>query len=67
MKRFALLRLQHGANKVVFDCHAPDLAAAVKTFNRSFTGGKLDADGYEKIGDVTYCVAEYWDPFHTLP
>ncbi len=28
MKRYALLRLENNTNKVVFDCHASDLALA---------------------------------------
>lgn len=67
MKRFALLRLMHNANQVVFDTNAMTKADAIKTFNASLASGQiLDADGYLKLGDITLCVAEYFEPFHTI-
>lgn len=67
MKRYALLRLENGANKVLFDCHAPDKATAVQKFKNSIKGVTLDDDGYGTYHHVTFCVAEYFEPFHTLP
>ncbi len=66
MKRYALLRLESGANKVIFDCHAPDLFTAVETFKQHVTNVTLDKYGYGTLGAVSFCVAEYWEPFHTL-
>lgn len=66
MKRFAFLRLEHGGNKVIFDCNAPDLATAVKIIKEHVTNVTLDDDGYGKLGNVSFCVAEYWEPFYTL-
>jgi hypothetical protein len=66
MKRFAFLKLEHGGNKVVFDTNAPDLFAAVETFKQHVVNVDLDEYGYGKRGDVSYCVAEYWEPFHTV-
>jgi hypothetical protein len=69
MKRFALLRLENGANKVIFDCHAISVKAAAEAFNTHFTPAtpKLNDDGYAKLNNgVTICVAEYAEPFHTL-
>ncbi len=69
MKRFALLRLQHNANKVIFDINAPDLAAAIETANKSLTNVQLDKDGYGRIegsnefDHVTYCIAEYFSSY----
>lgn len=66
MKRYALLRLENNANKVIFDCNAPDLASAVETFKAHVTNVTLDEYGYGKLGNVSYCMAEYWEPFYTL-
>lgn len=66
MKRFALIRLESGANKVVFDCFATDLFDAVKQFKEHVTNVTLDQYGYGTVGAVSYCVAEYWEPFYTL-
>jgi len=66
MKRFAFLKLESGGNKVVFDTVAPDLFAAVETFKKSVTNVTLDKYGYGTLGAVSYCVAEYWEPFHTV-
>lgn len=66
MKRYALLRLENDTNKVVFDCHASDLASAVKTFQTQLPSVTLDKYGYAKFGDVSFCVAEYWELFCTL-
>ena len=66
MKRFALLRLENGGNKVIFDTKAPNLSAAVETFKKSVVGVDLDEHGYAKLGTVSFCVAKYLEPFHTL-
>jgi len=66
MKRFALLRLENGANKVIFDTKAPTLEAAVEHFRKCVTGINLDKHGYATMGMTSYCVAEYWEPFHTI-
>jgi hypothetical protein len=68
MKRFALLRLCHNSNKVVMDTVAADVKGAVKKFNPCLVNmPPLDEDGYAKGDDgVSYCVAEYFSPFHTI-
>lgn len=62
MKRYALLSLLHNANAVIGECVAPDLKTAVSQFQMMHPDLGLDKDGYAKDGDVTYCVAEYWNP-----
>jgi hypothetical protein len=66
MKRFALLRLKHNANQVIMDTNALTLSDAVKKLNPCIKGVQLDTDGYAKLGDVTLCVAEYFQPFCTV-
>lgn len=69
MKRFALLRLEHGSNKVIVDFTGTK-PAAIAAFNATFTPNtpKLDADGYAKVSEtVSLCVAEYHENFATLP
>ncbi len=68
MKRFALLRLHNNANTVIFDCYADTVLEAVKQFNPCLTNmPQLSDDGYCKVGDITFCVAEYHQSFATLP
>lgn len=73
MKRFALLRLENNANKVIFDCEAATQQEAIKVFNRSLdNNSQLNKDGYKLIwenssfGNVSLCAAEYFEPFHTV-
>ena len=69
MKRYALLRLQNNANMVIFECQAFCLTAAVAKFNETFTPttSLLNEHGYAKVSDtVSLCVAEYFEPFHSL-
>ena len=67
MKRFALLKLCAGGNKVIFDCHAKDVAGAAAKFNESRGDvPPLDSEGYSKIGDITFCVAEFFNPLYTV-
>ena len=69
MKRFALLRLENGANNVIFDCRAISVKMAAEIFNKHFTPTTppLNDEGYVKLDNgVTLCVAEYAEPFHTL-
>ena len=66
MKRFALLRLENGSNKVIFDTVATDLFAAVENFKEHVTNVTLDKYGYGTLGTVSFCVAEYYEPFHTV-
>lgn len=67
MKRFALIRLENGANKVIFDTEATDLFGAVENFKKSVTNVTLDKYGYGTVGTVSlFCVAEYFEPFHTV-
>lgn len=60
MKKFALLSLLHGANRVLADCYAKDLVGAVAQFQKSHPVLGLNAEGYAKNMDLTYCIAEYW-------
>ena len=66
MKRFAFLRLERGANKVIFDANATDSKHAIEQFNKSLAGIQLDMDGYAKLGDVTFCIAEYHEGFANI-
>ena len=66
MKRYALLRLESGANKVIFDTEAPDLFTAVEKLKKSVIGVTLDKYGYGTVGSVSFCVAEYFEPFLTV-
>jgi len=66
MKRYALLRLIHGANKVVMECQAASIKDAADIFRPCITNfPPLDADGYAKQGDVSLCVAEFFDPLQS--
>lgn len=62
MKRYALLSLLQNANRVIGECVAPDLQSAVNKFRAIHPALGLDKDGYAKNMDLTYCVAEYWNP-----
>jgi hypothetical protein len=67
MKRFALLRIEDKNNKVIFDCNAKDLASAVKIFNASMTNAQLNEEGYCTLSaTAALCVAEFFEPFHTI-
>lgn len=67
MKTFSLLRLEHGANKVIFTCSAPSVVLATKTFNERLSNVQLDEQGYAKISEtVSFCVAEHWEPLLKL-
>ena len=66
MKRYALLRLEHNANMVIFECHAVSVANAAGIFNNTFTSDTplFNEHGYAKVSDtVSLCVAEYFEPF----
>lgn len=70
MKRFALLRLEHNANKVIMDFTGTK-EQAIAAFNNIITGvadnQKLNADGYCKVSEtVTLTVAEYHENFQTI-
>jgi hypothetical protein len=67
MKRYAFLRLEHGANKVIFDVNAVDDKDAIEQFNECIVGSQLNEEGYAKLGDVTFCIAEYHENFATIP
>jgi len=62
MKRYALLSLLHNANKVIGECYAATKKEAVEKFQKTHPYCLLDDDGYAKNMDLTYCVAEYWNP-----
>lgn len=61
MKRFALLRLLYNANTTVGEVIAGNRQDAVKHF-QYMAPVTLDADGYAKVGEVSFCVAECFDP-----
>jgi len=54
VKRYALLRLESGANKVIFDTEAPDLFTAVEKFKGLVVGVTLDKYGYGTVGAVSF-------------
>ena len=60
MKKYALLSLLHGANKVLDECYAKSTAEAVGKFQRFWGGLNLNAEGYAKNMDITYCIAEFY-------
>ena len=67
MKRYALLRLQDGANQVIGDCGPCDFKTAVATFQKGCVNITLDDKGYAKLGDrISFCVAEYHESFCTM-
>lgn len=68
MKRYAFLRLENGANKVIADCGPCDFATALAKFRKMCINLTLDDSGYCKYTDtVSFCIAEYHDQFATLP
>lgn len=67
MKTYSLLRLENGANKVLFTTKSASVADAAKTFNKSVTGFQLDDNGYAKLNEtVSFCVAEHFEPCYEL-
>jgi len=60
MKKYALLSLLNGANKVIDECYARTMAEAIGKFQRAWAGLGLNAEGYAKNMDITYCIAEYY-------
>ena len=67
IKRFALLRLEYGSNKVVFD-FTGTFEQARQAFNKTLVGSPLlDEQGYCKVNEtVSLCMAEYHENFTTL-
>jgi len=64
MKKYALLRLENNANKVIDECLASCVATAATIFNSKHAGGEflLHYDGYYKTtSGITYCIAEYFN------
>ncbi len=68
MKRYALLKLQPAGfashNLVIAEHTAGSEALAIKHFQTIFTtkdGQTLDDNGYLKVGEVTFCIAEYFN------
>jgi hypothetical protein len=68
MKRYALLRLEHNSNKVIFECDAHTQAEAAEIFNKSIKPPhQLDSNGYCKVNETaSLCVAEFYEPFYTV-
>jgi hypothetical protein len=67
MKRFALLRLEHGSNKVIAD-FTGTLPDAIQAFRGIITNAPpLDDTGYCKVSEtVSLCVAEYHQQFCSI-
>jgi hypothetical protein len=60
MKKYALLSLLQNANRVIDECYAKDTTSAVAQFQKKHPVLGLDAHGYAKNMDISYCVAEYF-------
>jgi hypothetical protein len=67
MKRYAFLRLEYGANKVIADCGPCDFATALEKFRKMCINLTLDDSGYAKLGDTSFCIAEYHENFTSIP
>jgi len=68
MKRYALIRLEYGANKVLAESAPCDFKTALDKFQSLFSGAlDLDERGYAKLNDMTsFCIAEYHENFSPL-
>ncbi len=69
MKSFSLLhcypaRNGQSGNFAIFDCKAGTKPEAIEKL-KSASGLELNEDGYLKAGEITFCVAEAFDPFST--
>jgi len=60
MKKYALLRLKFNANFVIAEKFGHSKKDAIKFFQENFPLLKLDDDCYSKIGDESWCIAEYF-------
>ena len=60
MKRFAFLFLLNNSNMVMNEYYGITKADAVEHFQSKHPELTLDEDGYCKVGQVTWCVAEYF-------
>lgn len=61
MKRYALLSLLHGANRVIGETFARSTQEAINYFRKLHPVLGLNAEGYAKNMDLTYCIAEYYE------
>ena len=64
MKHYALLRLYAGANSVLAPCGPCSFKDALEEFRKIIA---LDDYGYAQAGDVTYCIAEFYESFTVRP
>lgn len=69
MKKFSLEKCVPGQGNQKINHYFGDTKAdAIQYFNEQgaifHESVQLDADGYQKIGEVTYCVAEVYTPFN---
>ncbi len=64
-KKYSLLRLEFGANKVILECEAESVEEAATKFNPHLTNmPPLDKNGYCKLNEtVSFCIAEQFNPF----
>lgn len=68
MKRYAFLRLQYGANQVIAECGPCDFKTALTKFREMVKPSLvLDDDGYAKLGDVSFCIAQFHENFSEIP
>ncbi len=58
-KRFAFLELFENSNRVIAEGEYENKMVAVAAFQQKFPHLILNDDGYYKIGNLSYCVAEY--------
>jgi hypothetical protein len=58
MKRYALLKLCNGGNLVIDETVAATQSAAIHHFQSTFKD-----DGYLKVGEVTFTIAEFYCPY----
>lgn len=57
MKKYLLLRLNNGANRVLDEKYALNENEAIQIFNKD-SMIRLNDKGYLKVGKTTYCIAE---------
>jgi hypothetical protein len=63
MKRYALLYLYPcgwgSGNKVIAEYACFHSDEAVKHFQTCYPSLELDSNGYAKVGEMTYCIAQF--------
>ena len=66
MKRYALLRWKDNETQVIFETKVITKEVAIQKFNKALSGVQLDKNGFGKLNDMNFYIAEYIEPFYSV-